>query len=543
MHNYSNTEIADLLELTANLLELHNENPFKIRALNTAQYKIKKIETPLINLPFNELEKLEGIGKGIAQKIIELNTKGITTELEELNKKTPQGLLDLFKVKGLGPKKIAKLWQELGIESLGELMYACKENRLTDLKGFGEKTQSTLIENIQFILNNKDWMHYADAEIIANQLVEFIKTTNSITRVFIGGQLARKCEVINEIELVVCGDTHNKYPTVFSGLNVKVITCAENEFDFYCFISSSSNEHIEQLKKINPIILKEKLSDKATYQKLKIPYIFPELREGNNEITLALNNQLPVLIELNDLKGIIHTHTTYSDGQSSLSEMAKAAKQLGYEYLVISDHSQSAYYAGGLAIEKIQQQHAEINELNKLLAPFKIFKGIESDIRTDGSLDYEENILKTFDVIIASIHQGFAMDEQHATNRLIKAIENPYTTILGHLTGRLLLSRKGYPVNHKKIIEACATNNVVIELNAHPYRLDIDWRWISYCIEKEVMISINPDAHTISGYNDMQYGINAARKGMLTSRHCFNALNLIEIEKYLKNKSVKKQYS
>ncbi len=272
-------------------------------------------------------------------------------------------------------------------------------------------------------------------------------------------------------------------------------------------------------------------SEKEIYDYYHLQYIEPELREGLNEVELAKENKIPILIDVKDLRGILHNHTTYSDGINTLKEMAEYCKKLGYEYLGICDHSKSAFYANGLNEERVIAQQQEIDELNKILFPFKIFKGIESDILNGGSLDYNEDILKTFDFIVASVHSNLKMNEEKATERLIKAIENPYTTILGHPTGRLLLSRAGYPINHKKVIDACAANGVIMELNAHPYRLDIDWRWIPYCLEKGVMISINPDAHETQGYHDMYYGTCVARKGMLTKEMCFNALSLEEITK------------
>ena len=273
-------------------------------------------------------------------------------------------------------------------------------------------------------------------------------------------------------------------------------------------------------------------SEEEIFESLGLQFIEPELRESSSIINIAKTNKIPKLIEYADLKGILHNHSTYSDGMNTLQEMAEYCKELGFQYFGISDHSQTAVYAQGLKPEKVLLQQKEIEKLNKQLAPFKIFKGIESDILNDGSLDYEEEILKTFDFVVASVHSNLKMDEEKATKRLLKAIENPYTTILGHPTGRLLLAREGYPIHHKKIIDACAANNVIIELNAHPYRLDIDWGWIPYCIEKGVKISINPDAHQKEGLKDMRYGIYSARKGMLDNKNCFNALSLEEIEKY-----------
>ncbi len=268
-------------------------------------------------------------------------------------------------------------------------------------------------------------------------------------------------------------------------------------------------------------------TEEEIYQALKLQYIEPELREGLNEVEFAKENKIPKLIELSDLKGILHNHSTYSDGVHSLKEMADYCKELGYQYLGICDHSKSAFYAQGLNEERVWQQQMEIAKLNKGYGDsFKILSGIESDILNDGNLDYAEDVLKTFDFIVASVHSNLKMTEEKATERLIKAIENPYTSILGHPTGRLLLARPGYPINHKKVIDACAANKVSMELNAHPYRLDIDWRWIWYCLEKNVMVSINPDAHHMEGYHDMKYGVCVARKGMLTKEMCLNALDL-----------------
>jgi DNA polymerase (family 10) len=309
-----------------------------------------------------------------------------------------------------------------------------------------------------------------------------------------------------------------------------------NEFYYNLVKTSSTDEHLNAIH-FNDLKTTNQLSEEEVYQNLNTVYFPAELREGLWESDYINKYNKYELIENSDLKGCLHNHSTYSDGLNSIEEMAKACVDLGLTYFGLCDHSQSAVYANGLKPETVLLQHEEIDALNKKLFPFRILKGIESDILSDGSLDYEESILKQFDFVVASIHQGFKMDETKATDRIIKAIENPYTKILGHPTGRLLLSRPGYPINHKKIIDACSANDVSIELNAHPYRLDIDWRWIPYCMEKNVMISINPDAHAISGISDMQYGVYAARKGMLNKEFCLNAKSLEELIKYWKLKN------
>lgn len=526
-------DIADAFELTSKLLELHNENSFKVKAMATAAYRLSKTRLDLSDKSVEELTQLEGIGKGIAEKIIELNQRNSTKELDELLSKTPQGVIEMLGIKGIGPKKVRQLWKELELESVTELLYACHENRLLELKGFGEKTQQTIIQNIEFKKNNAGKFHFSYAEKIAIPIInELLKLTDYVS---LTGAMYRKCEVIDEIDILV-GDENIELDDYYSEL-IPINFIQVNETVFYRKLveTSSTKEHLTGIN-FSALPIKKYNSEKDIYSSLNYQYCEPELREGLFELEKAKSNTLPKLIELTDLKGILHNHSTYSDGLNTLEEMAVYCKELGYEYLGMSDHSKSASYAGGLKVEDIILQHNDINKLNEKLYPFKVFKGIESDILGNGDLDYEEEVLKSFDFIVSSIHSNLKMDEERATQRLLKAIENPYTTILGHPTGRLLLGRPGYPINHKKIIDACAANGVIIELNAHPYRLDIDWRWIPYCLEKGVMISINPDAHQLKGYHDMYYGTQVARKGLLTKEMCFNTKNLSEIESYFQSR-------
>ncbi|MDP2386856.1 MAG: PHP domain-containing protein [Bacteroidota bacterium] len=530
-------EIADAIELTAKLMELHGENQFKVKALAAAAFRLSKTHMDLSGKTLEELEAMEGVGKSIAGKILELQETGTTKELETIKAKTPAGLIDVMDVKGLGPKKVALLWKELGIESVGELLYACNENRLITIKGFGAKTQEEVKKNIEFKSQNQNKFHYAFASQIGNNFIKAISVKLPGILISFTGALHRKCEVVDTIDILVEEEHFEKindfavkqpYPFVIHS------SPAEN-FYYNLVVGSSTDAHI-QLTGMLDLPEQEQGSEEEVYDDLQLQYIEPELREGLTEVSLAEKNEIPKLIEFTDLRGSLHNHSTYSDGVSTLKEMALECKSLGYEYFGICDHSQTAVYAGGLKPETILIQQKEIDKLNSELGPFKILKGIESDILGDGSLDYTEDILKTFDFVVASIHQGFKMDEERATNRLIKAIENPYTKILGHPTGRLLLARPGYPIDHKKVIDACAANGVAIELNAHPYRLDVDWRWIPYCIEKNVMVSINPDAHATAGFHDMYYGTCAARKGMLTKEFCLNSLGLKEIEEWFKKK-------
>ncbi len=526
-------DIADALELTGKLLELHGENPFKVKAINTAAYKLGKTRLDLNNQTVEQLATVEGISKSLAEKIYALITSGTTPELSELQAKTPLGVIDMLGIKGLGPKKVGLLWKQLELESVMDLLYACHENRLVEIKGFGQKTQNSIIENIEFKLKNSGKFHYAYAEKIANPIIQ--KLLQETDLVSYTGAMHRKCEVIEEVDILIGDENIDLDEFESDQVPINFILCNSAVFYKTLVETSSTNEHLEG---INFSSLPAKLykNESDIYHTLNLQYCEPELREGLFELDKAKSNQLPTLVEASDLKGILHNHSTYSDGLNTLEEMALYCKQLGYEYLGMCDHSKTASYAGGLKVEEVILQHNDIDKLNKQLFPFKIFKGIESDILGNGDLDYEEDVLKSFDFIVASVHANLKMNEEKATTRLLKAIENPYTTILGHPTGRLLLGRSGYPINHKKIIDACAANGVVIELNAHPYRLDIDWRWIPYCLEKGVMISINPDAHQLKGYHDMNYGINVARKGLLTKEQCFNTKSLNEIETYFKTK-------
>jgi DNA polymerase (family 10) len=526
-------DIAKQLELTSKLMELHDGNSFKIKALANGAFRLSKMHIAPEDFTEEKIAQQEGIGKSISKTIVEIAHKGTSAELSSLIDNTPVGVIEMLSVKGIGPKKVKQLWKELEIESPGDLLYACYENRLVDLKGFGQKTQQSIKESVEFMQAASGKAHYAAVEDLANDFVEELKELQYVSNISLTGDIYRKNETLSSIDILVAADEvfENEFK---SPLPVNLIFTTEEEFYYELVKTSSTKEHLAQLN-FDSLTDKNFISEEEIYKTLKQPYFIPEWRDGLFD--KEINEKYPQhLIEEKDLKGILHNHSTYSDGANTLAEMAGYCKELGYQYFGIADHSKSATYANGLKEDRIILQHKEIDELNKQFAPFKILKGTECDILYDGSLDYSNKVLSTFDYVVASIHQHFKMDEEKATNRLIKAVENPYTTILGHPTGRLLLGRPGYPINHKKIIDACAANNVVIELNAHPYRLDIDWKWIPYCVERGVKISINPDAHEKQGFHDMHFGVCVARKGLLTKDFCFNALGLEEMETFLKEK-------
>ncbi|MDI9339065.1 MAG: helix-hairpin-helix domain-containing protein [Sediminibacterium sp.] len=527
----TNDDVCEALELTGKLLELHGENPFKTKAYANAAYKLGKLRYDFEGKTLQDIESIEGIGKSIASKIAELLETGTTNELQGLLQKTPPGIIDLFSIKGLGVKKVSQLWQELGIESVGELLYACNENRLVSLKGFGAKTQDGIKGAIEFRQANTQKLHYATVERLLPAMLELLSKQQGL-RAEVVGQVRRKCEVIDKIEILLNADKAINTDSIEAQLPVPVVyhICEPENYVYNLVALTGTGSHLEKIgfKSLAPGHFQ---SEKDVYKALGFPLPEPETREGLEEIKCLASGSWPQLIDTADLKGILHNHSTYSDGVNTLKEMADYCRELGYSYFGICDHSRSAGYAGGLSIDRVLEQQSEIDRLNAGYTDFTILKGIESDILGDGSLDYPEDVLKTFDFIVASIHSNLKMDEERATERLIRAIENPYTSILGHPTGRLLLARPGYPIQHRKVIDACAANKVSIELNAHPYRLDIDWRWIHCCMEKGVKVSINPDAHQKAGFHDMYYGVCVARKGLLTKEHCLNALSLTQLLK------------
>ncbi len=559
----SNSDIVETIELTAKLLELHSEDEFKIKAYTNAAFNLDKYTGELAQLDFPQLTSIQGVGKMIAGKILEMVSTGQLRDLQELLEKTPEGVIEMFKIKGLGVKKIKILWNELGLDNLNDLQIACENNSIAQVKGFGEKTQVSILESLKFIQSQAGKLRMNKAAALAEVIVENLQKV--FEKVEISGQVRRQSEAVDTLLFLVnyanklpnflaegfIKDEKKSSPFVWRGkylenkIDVEIRYILDNQLLSKQFIYSADANHLKQRNEKGVSLLTiSGASDGATiqeteekiYEKFGIPYIIPEMREGGFEFDWIRKNSNEDLVTWESLRGILHNHSTYSDGQHSLEQMATYCKELGFEYLGIADHSQSATYASGLLITKVQQQHAEIEQLNKKLSldrPFKILKGIESDILGDGSLDYPDEVLATFDYVVASIHSNLTMNEARATERLVRAIENKYTTILGHPSGRLLLSRKGYPIDYKEVINCCATNGVVIEINASPYRLDLDWRWIQYALEQNVMLSINPDAHEMQGYHDMHYGVATARKGGLTKNMTFNALSLVEIEEYL----------
>jgi DNA polymerase (family 10) len=459
--------------------------------------------------------------------------------------KTPSGIVALLGIKGMGVKKVQQLWKDLGIESPGELLYACNENRLSELKGFGLKSQQSIKEQIEYYFQSLEKYRWASVEKEADDLLDDL--SDIFEKVSLSGAFKQLNPVLDAIEYVVESDSFSKLMeanllnegtekgSIFegrcksSGVKVKIHKTEKGYFAETLLQSSSSAQLFNLIRgKVSDC---KNLDEKTIFEKAGLPYIPYELRDMEGIEKLAV---IPDLIKLSDIKGVVHAHSDYSDGQTTLEELANYVRSCSYSYLGITDHSQSAFYANGLKPDRVLKQWEEIDILNKGYNDFIILKGIESDIKNDGELDYEDEILKGFDFIIASVHSNLKMPEEKATARLIKAIENPFTSMLGHPTGRLLLARQGYPIDHKKVIDACAANKVAIEINANPLRLDLDYNFLPYAIEKGVKISINPDAHSKDGVHDLRYGVQVARKGLLTPENCINSFSAAEFLASLK---------
>lgn len=556
MDNYL---IADQFSMLAKLMDIHGENSFKAKSYASAAFNIEKLPVQLTDLPPEKIFSLKGIGESTGKKIIEIINKGHLPALRELVLKTPPGILEMLSIKGLGPKKISVIWKEMEIESPGELLYACNENRLSRFRGFGEKSQESISNAITFYMQSQGSHLFASIEEYALGQDKIFKNAFPGEKFQLTGQFRMNALVVEKLEWITTVPTkklqdffkENKYTEeeILTGNSlfrtpenvlVQFHSRAVDVFYSTLFETSASEAFLEEWNKSPNNNSSVHSSEEEIFSSRNLHFIPPFLREKPYIIAQAKNNSFRNLVQPDDIKAIIHSHSDWSDGSHTIEHMARACMEKGYEYLVISDHSKSAAYANGLQDERIKQQHLYVDELNIKLAPFRIFKSIESDILGDGSLDYSDNLLSTFDLVITSIHSNIKMQEEKAMLRLLNAIRNPYTTILGHMTARLLLSRPGYPVDHKKIIDACAENKVVIEINANPRRLDMDWYWVDYALEKGVMLSINPDAHDITEYDNCRYGVLAAQKGGLTKENNLSSFSLKEFEKFLETQKSKR---
>lgn len=539
----NNKQIAGKFDLLAKLMELHDDNPFKIKTYANAYLSLRKLEGNLAEMSKAELASIKGVGSTVADKIKELVETGEMKALEKFREMTPEGIQQMLSIKGLGPKKVKQIWKEMEIETIGELLYACNENRLVTYSGFGPKIQADIIEKLEYFQASQGKFLYAHVHKQAEKCLELIQTKQTSTKIEICGDVRRMMPEVKGIELLSDAALVDIFPEIesmeyiddqwyFMAIPIFIYVSESARFDQELFRLNCSESFYAAFSN-------EELSvgdDQMIFKNKGLPFIPAEFREHTDALSKN-ESYIQNLIVVEDIQGIVHNHSTYSDGLHTLKEMADNVRDSGFKYFVISDHSKSAGYASGLNEESVLMQWNEIENLNNQYADgFKIYKGIESDILTDGSLDYSDDILAGFDLVIASVHSVLNMDEEKATRRLITAIENPYTRILGHPTGRLLLARRGYPVDYKKVIDACAANNVVIELNANPQRLDLDWTWIPYALDKHVKVAINPDAHSKESIHYIKYGVAAARKGGLTKDMCLNTMNKEAFDQWLSRK-------
>jgi DNA polymerase (family 10) len=570
----SKKDIAAILQEIGKLLELKGENPFKSRAYLAAARTIETMESDITSLvEEGTLSSIKGIGTALEKKITELITTGQLEYYENLKASIPPGLLEMIRIQNLGPKKIRALHEKLNITTVGELEYACIENRLVGLPGFGRKTQDNILTGIELLKRYNERHLYSEIIEEAEDLLNIIHNNRYVVNACLAGSIRRLSETVKDIDIVVSTEKPLKLSDFFtalpqvaeitakgstkvsvlleSGVQTDLRIVTEQQYPYALHHFTGSKEHNVAMRsrakkmdiKINEYglfggngLIISCRSEEGIFSTLGLSFINPELRENTGEIEAAGNGQIPELIRESDIRGLLHIHTNASDGSDSLESIVRDAREMGLEYIGISDHSRSAYYAGGLSIDDIKKQHEQIDRINESEPDFFILKGIESDILPDGSLDYDDSILSTFDFVIGAIHSNFGMPMDEMNTRIMKAIENPFLTILAHPTGRLLLAREPYRIDMEKIIDHAAEMGKFIELNANPHRLDLDWRFCRYAKNKKVKIAINPDAHNADGLRHIKFGINIARKGWITSLDCINCLGHEEIKKCLQNR-------
>ena len=555
----TNKAIAKPLKETSALIELTGGNPFRARAFASAARTIERMEESVADLlQSGELMDIKGIGKGLASQIAEILEYGSFEVRDELLGALPPGLLDVLAVKGLGAKKARTLWQTLGIQSLDDLESAARTGRIAELDGFGEKSQTSILENVALLRSFQGRRRLANAVPEAHHIKQHLEAAG-FESVHVTGDVARCLNDVGDISLVATSSS-GLTPSLPDDLTAQLdgtdhpdgtlwTAALPDGLDVRIVVATPGNGGVAQLRETGPPAFAEALlstagtdpvavDEAALFDLIGRPWIAPELRDlPDAHGRLEELAGRPLIVDA-DLKGVLHNHSTYSDGAHTLKEMSDAVRERGFEYFGICDHSQSLRVANGMKPETVARQQEEIRALNEAYASdggpaFRVFSGVESDILTDGSLDYSDEVLASFDFVVASVHVGFNMSEAQATDRIIKAVSHPSTSILGHPTGRLILKREGYPVDHRAILEACAEYGVSVELNANPYRLDLDWQWIELARELGVLVSINPDAHSIEQIDLMHWGVRAARKGGLSAAECLNAMDCTSFDSWL----------
>ena len=567
-------EIIGVLEEISSLLELKGEDKFKVSAYSRAARSISQSTSDVIGLiKKGEAKKIPGVGDALSKKLVELVETGKLAFLDELRKSLPEGLPDLFRIQGLGPSKVRALYEQLDVKSIAELEYACNENRLVTLKGFGQKTQDKVLTSIRQLKVNSEYHLLDVVHETATHIAGMLEKLSGVERYQFTGSYRRGREIIHDIDCVIkfksgerdrlfdalkklkgvreVKDVQNDLVSVMweNGIPVEFIIANKAEYPFAVLHSSGSKEFFSSLREyassrgytLGMRELKkgrDKIhfdAEEEIFGEMGLQYVPPELREGEDAVRAASKGEIPELVTEADIRGLFHVHTNWSDGAESLEDMIKAARELGLSYFGLSDHSKSAFYANGLDEKRLKEQGRAVDQVNAGLKDFFVFKGSEVDILADGKLDFSDAVLKTLDFSVGSVHSKLSMKKDEATKRLTSALRNPRMTFLGHMTGRLLLGRSGYELDIDEIIKTAARNRKVIEINANPHRLDMDWRYIKKAKEAGVKFSINPDAHSIVGLSDYKYGVSIARKGWLTKNDLVNTMTTEEVKKFLGN--------
>ncbi|TIS98228.1 MAG: PHP domain-containing protein [Mesorhizobium sp.] len=538
--------VASLLREYAHRLSLRGDNPYRTKAYLRAADSLAALSQPLDRIiAAGALTRIPGIGDAIADIIRKLYESGTHPRLEKLREEVPAGVMELFAVPGLRPDKILKLHQALGVNSLAELEAAAKAGRIRPVKGLGASLQTKILQNLAIARGGETQLHLHKAAALLEHAIISVKQEHpEFSRVEIAGDFRRGCELVADLALVAQG----KKRTEIEQSTLRLVLTDKKHFGASFLEATGSAAHLQQLRmfaaergfalKPDGLYRARKLIASVTeediYAALDLQFIEPELREGRDEIERAARRQLPTLVRDEDLNGILHSHTTASDGTETLEAMAEATRKRGFEYFGVADHSQSAHYAGGLTLQEIAEQHREADRLNKRYGgKFRILKGIEADILADGSLDYPDHVLEQFDFVVASVHSRFKLPKKEQTDRIIEAIANPFTTIIGHMTGRQLLRRPGYDLDIDKVLRTCARYGVAVEINAHPWRLDLDWRWHQKALDYGCIFSINPDAHSIRELDHMHWGVEMARKGGVPRTRVLNAMGLAALLAHL----------
>lgn len=572
-------DIVGVLEEIGELLELKGENPFKVRAYQSGARALESLEEDLGTvIEENRLGKIKGIGKALVEKITALYETGELEYYDNLKASVPESMIELLSIPNLGPKKIKKLHDELGVDSIESLQAACEQGKVSELDGFGAKTEQKLLAGIENRIAYSARHHWWEANVVAEPIVEGLRELPEVDRAESAGSLRRKRETVGDLDFIVASDKPKPVMDWFvsldeveevtahgqtkssvrfhGGLQADLRVVPPEQFAFALLHFTGSKDHnvnmrqraLERGWSLSEWGLFDKESgpddanrksvidakhEEEIYAKLDMKWVPPELREDRDEFEAAEGNGFPQLIEIEDIRGVFHNHTTASDGHNTLDEMVQAAEDLGFEYLGIADHSKASFQASGLDEGRLAEQVEKIHKLNES-GKFKchVFAGSEVDILKDGQLDFDDDVLKTLDYVVASVHNSLSLDEDSMTKRIIQAIENEYVTMLGHLTGRLLLRREPYAVNIPKVIDAAIANDTIIELNANPWRLDMDWRYWRKAADKGLLCAINPDAHDADGLALFVAGIHIARKGWLEPKHVLNTRSLKDVKKY-----------